>query len=51
MFYTNERRYAEAEKTHLHALAIREKVLDIRSTTSQINTITSPDVSTHLQPG
>ena len=27
VFYTNEKRYAEAEKTHLRALAIREKVL------------------------
>src|SRR5205807_5949378 len=26
VFYTNERRYSEAEKTHLRALAIREKV-------------------------
>src|SRR6185295_15860715 len=26
VFYTNERRFAEAEKTHLRALAIREKV-------------------------
>ena len=25
VFYTNERRFAEAEKTHLRALAIREK--------------------------
>src|SRR5437762_2503404 len=27
VFYTNEKRYAEAEKTHLRALGIREKVL------------------------
>src|SRR5256885_7620036 len=27
VFYTNERRYAEAEKIHLRALAIREKTL------------------------
>src|ERR1700754_2870520 len=26
VFYTNERRFAEAEKTHLRALAIREKL-------------------------
>jgi tetratricopeptide (TPR) repeat protein len=26
VFYTNERRFAEAEKTHLRALAIREKI-------------------------
>ncbi|PYL17859.1 MAG: hypothetical protein DME30_05365, partial [Verrucomicrobia bacterium] len=26
VFYTNEKRYAEAEKTHLRALGIREKV-------------------------
>jgi len=26
VFYTNERRYTEAEKTHLRALAIREKL-------------------------
>ena len=25
MFYTNERRFAEAEKSHLRALSIREK--------------------------
>lgn len=27
VFYTNERRFTEAERTHLRALAIREKVL------------------------
>ena len=26
VFYTNERRFDEAEKTHLRALAIRQKV-------------------------
>ncbi len=43
VFYTNERRYAEAEKTHLRALAIRRKNSSRpRTPTSRNRSATSP---------